>query len=431
VTAGQELKDFDFKLTPQGVITGRVVDEEGEPVSLVQLQILRRSYMLGKQQFIATGASTTNDIGEFRAAALAAGRYWLNATYLRPAATRNGDRKPEESYVTTYYPSATDESGARPIDLEAGQEMSGIEIRLRKARTYRVKGKVLAATGPLPVNMRVVLIPRESKVPPAGVGMAAGSSTTDGTFEIVGVQPGSYFLAVGPTPIAAGRIPLTVASENVENVVLGVEKAATLTGAVRVDGGPIPINLTSMRIQLVSIDGMPWSTTPVSPTNDGSFTVENLGPARYRVGVSNLPPGTWLQSIRFGDQEALGSGIELAPGFPGSLQITLGLGTGMISGATLDRNQQSASESVVTLVPDPMKEGRADLYRLVNTDRGGHFTVANVPPGEYRLFAWEEIEPGAHFDPEFLKLYESNAQKITVRANSQQNVSLTVTPPIK
>ena len=85
---------------------------------------------------------------------------------------------------------------------------------------------------------------------------------------------------------------------------------------------------------------------------------------------------------------------------------------------------------MVTLVPDPIKEGRSDLYRFVNTDRKGYFAIGNVPPGEYKVFAWEDIEPGAYMDPEFLKPHESDAQKITVQPNGQQQVSLQQIPAV-
>src|SRR5690349_21110684 len=34
-------------------------------------------------------------------------------------------------------------------------------------------------------------------------------------------------------------------------------------------------------------------------------------------------------------------------------------------------------------------------YRQAAADRFGNFLVKGVPPGEYKLFAWEDAEPGA------------------------------------
>src|ERR1039457_5114182 len=50
--ASQELKDLVFKLTPQGVIAGRVLDDEGEPVSGVSIQVQQYMYLMGKKRLI-------------------------------------------------------------------------------------------------------------------------------------------------------------------------------------------------------------------------------------------------------------------------------------------------------------------------------------------------------------------------------------------
>ena len=79
LAAGQELKDLEFKLTPQAVITGRVVDEEGEPLARVSVQVLRRFYYQGQQRLMPSGGGQTTDTGEFRISELAPGRYWISA----------------------------------------------------------------------------------------------------------------------------------------------------------------------------------------------------------------------------------------------------------------------------------------------------------------------------------------------------------------
>ena len=51
---GQKSNDLTMRLTPHGVITGRVLDEEGEPVSGVNVQVLRQQYMQGRKQMVRT-----------------------------------------------------------------------------------------------------------------------------------------------------------------------------------------------------------------------------------------------------------------------------------------------------------------------------------------------------------------------------------------
>jgi Carboxypeptidase regulatory-like domain len=137
-----------------------------------------------------------------------------------------------------------------------------------------------------------------------------------------------------------------------------------------------------------------------------------------------LPPGAWLQSVRAGDQDVTETGLDLSGGAAGPIQITLGLGGGVIEGVVNDAKSQPAPGSMVTLVPDPLKPDRYDLNRTSVTDQNGRFTLRNIPPGEYKLFAWESIEPGAATDPEFLKSHDSSGKKLSVKVRSQEQVSL-------
>src|SRR5437016_2703324 len=45
----QQLKDVDLRLTPHGVIAGRVLDADGEPLAGAQVQLLRSQYVNGKK----------------------------------------------------------------------------------------------------------------------------------------------------------------------------------------------------------------------------------------------------------------------------------------------------------------------------------------------------------------------------------------------
>ncbi|MFN0106632.1 MAG: carboxypeptidase regulatory-like domain-containing protein [Bryobacteraceae bacterium] len=440
VAAGQELKDLTIKLTPQAVVKGRVLDDEGEPLAHVQIQVLTRRFFRGKQQMMPMGGGQTIDTGEFRLSDLAPGRYWISAVYHSRMAmygevpARNTTGQPEEDYVTTYYPSATSESDARPIDVDAGQEMSGVDIRLRKARVFRIRGKISGGAQPAR-RVRVFLMPRERGSFMGGFGGAGGMVKEDGTFEIGGVQPGSYYVAAAPAQgmmTVQGKTPVDVAREDVENVTLTLGGGATLSGAIRVTGDThqTPPNETkkpalgTIRVQLMSMDGMAFNTPGATAKDDGSFLLENAGPERYRITVFNLPPGLWLKSIRAGDQELIETGVDLSAGAPGQIEIVLDTGVGQVSGMVRDTKKQPAPGGMVTLIPDPLKEDRTDLFKMISVDQNGQYTLQNIAPGDYRLFAWEDIDPGQYMDPEFLKKHESGAAKVTVKANAMAQVNL-------
>jgi len=94
------------RMTPNGVITGHVVDEDREPVAFLQVQAMRYRYTQGRKQLVSYGNANTNDIGEYRIFGLPPGRYYISVAARRSYAP---DRRtaphqgPEEEYVATYY----------------------------------------------------------------------------------------------------------------------------------------------------------------------------------------------------------------------------------------------------------------------------------------------------------------------------------------
>ena len=79
VRPGQELKDLDFHLIRGGVISGRVLDADGEPLSGVQVQVLARQYMRGQVRMMPRGGSSSDDRGEYRIFDLPPGRYFVSS----------------------------------------------------------------------------------------------------------------------------------------------------------------------------------------------------------------------------------------------------------------------------------------------------------------------------------------------------------------
>ena len=116
-----------MRLTPHGVIAGRVLDEEGEPVANANVQVLRQQYMQGRKQMSRTGGGITNDLGEYRIFGLPPG------TLLRERRDRGRTRccrRPDDEYVTTYFPRTTDAAAAAPIDVAPGAQLRNIDIAM-------------------------------------------------------------------------------------------------------------------------------------------------------------------------------------------------------------------------------------------------------------------------------------------------------------
>ena len=68
------------------------------------------------------------------------------------------------------------------------------------------------------------------------------------------------------------------------------------------------------------------------------------------------------------------------------------------------------------------------LYKSTSTDKTGHFVLQGLPPGDYKVFAWESIEPGAYKSSGFLLPFENRGESIHVTEGSTMSVQPDLIP---
>jgi hypothetical protein len=224
LAADQRLNSIVLKMSPQSVIAGKVLDEDGEPVANLQVRAFKMGYRGGKKQWVQTGNGQTSDIGEYRIPALQPGRYLvatnqsnrsLNMTQT-PGNAPLPDR-PDMRYAATYYPSTLGETTAVPVDVTPGGELRGIDIRLVKTAVYRVRGRVAAPEGLRPQIVMLMSKDGARNVP------GGPARPPDYRFEIAGVPPGSYtlFAQMGDRQQQMVAFqPIEVQNRHVDGVVL-------------------------------------------------------------------------------------------------------------------------------------------------------------------------------------------------------------------
>ena len=93
LTSGQVMKDLIVKLTPLGVITGHVTNQDGDPITNASLRVLHYTYTGGHKQLTNVGGGGSDDKGNFRIFNLAPGLYYVNV-FPRPTVAPLGT-KPE------------------------------------------------------------------------------------------------------------------------------------------------------------------------------------------------------------------------------------------------------------------------------------------------------------------------------------------------
>ena len=80
--------------------------------------------------------------------------------------------------------------------------------------------------------------------------------------------------------------------------------------------------------------------------------------------------------------------------------------------------------ATVLLVPPNDRRQRLDLYKTANSDQSGGFRFAGVAPGDYLLFAVEDHERGAEYDPKYVEQFSSQAEKLSVNEGATETKAL-------
>jgi hypothetical protein len=412
VDAGHEVKDLSIPLTPLGVIAGRILDANGDPAREELVEAVQPRYRSGKKELKTVAEVRTGDNGDFRLFGLRAGSYFLKAS---------GTRRPNSgTYIhetaPIYYPGASDESRAAPIELRAGAQLKDFDIRLQATGTYTIRFKLTEADGPTFTRVQPQLSNADGFFPTFGGASAAGLSFS-------AVPPGSYDAVFTR---GTGDEKRSYAVQHVEVVNADVD-AGTLTflpgvdiaGSVRVAAGVLNGD-GKLRLNLQS---QLLGSQTAEINRDGSFSVKDAAPVAYDVTINRVA-GFYLKSVRMGDKHMADQRIDLSTKLE-PLTVLLGADVGEVEGMVQNANGEPVARARVSVIAYGDHSGRIDFDRSGLTGQKGEFKIADVPPGEYKVFAWEDVPEGAPEDPEFRKPFEKQGVSLKLAPNGHAKVSVT------
>jgi len=407
LSSGAHHDGIKLTLVPTGAITGRVLNSAGEPAQGINVS--------AEMTNGNSSAATTDDKGQFRMGGLHPGKYRVKASKesmpLPPEIRADGSTEMREA--ATYFPESLSAKTAQRVDVKAGAEVSGIEIKLVQTPIVQVSGTV---TG-LPPGAKNVMVNVQHDTSGQGAGVKA-----DGTFSLWRLDPGKYTLQAhqwsGPTQLQSAPLEIEVTTANLDRLELRMVPPFEIAGQLRFDDEQArePIRPPAKRdgtappapppdsrtVQLRPLDPQGFSGNAIVSGEDG-FLLESVPPARYRVTVTGV--SGYVKSLRAGNTETDGDMLDVRNGSPGPVTITLSSNYCEISGTVSDAKGPVADARVVLVSVD-----EPSTARTTQSDSGTY--KFRVPPGKYNLAALDDAVSWGFQGPD-LEDYEPESLDLT------------------
>jgi hypothetical protein len=146
----------------------------------------------------------------------------------------------------------------------------------------------------------------------------------------------------------------------------------------------------------------------------------------YAVHLSAMPPGTYVKSMSYGDQDVLHGQLDLGAGASASLQIVLSTGAASLAGKVT--NTAGDAMKGVQVTAWPRQTGPGGGVHIANTDQNGNFEIADLAPGDYRIAAWEDIPTALANDASFLGRFPDAAAAVSLEQGGRASADLKLIP---
>jgi len=432
ILATQTVEKVDFALPKGAIITGRVLDEFGEPLPDAMVSVQRYQNMGGQRRLVPAGRTgMTNDIGEFRLFAIPPGQYYLSAT-LRPMGM--GDSDDRSGYASTYFPGTANMAEAQKVTVGLGQIVSDMNMALMPTRTSRITGTAVDSQG-RPMMGMVMAMPRGDQAmvmfgPP-------GQIKADGSFVLGGLAPGRYMLQVRGGMGGDGEsayLDITLSGDDVTGLRLVGSKPSVVTGRVLVDPAAAQaLRPSALRLMLqpVQTDMMMMGGMPPGAVNDDLTFEIKAQPGKSRVALVGQMPGWSIRAVRYRGIDVTDSGIEFRPSEDvADIEVELTNRVTDVSGLVTNTKGEAVRDYSIVVFPQDRDKWTPNSRYMKTTrpDQDGRYKINGVPPGEYLVIALDYLDTNEWNDPEFLDKIRSKATSFSVNEGETKSVDLRITP---
>jgi protocatechuate 3,4-dioxygenase beta subunit len=427
---GETLEKVDIAVPRASAITGRVTDENGEPIEGAVIEVWRVEFFAGRRRLMPVSGETTlptNDMGRYRSYGLPPGQYLL------------GTRA--SGYALTYFPGTMNASEALLVPVGWSQDVPNIDFSLLRTRTVHVSGTALDASGQ-PLKGRIQLNPSN----PAGIStlepLFTASVRVDGTFDFANVAPGDYLLqAIGnrPNQSPAGDRPegefasryLSVGGRGISGLTIQASKGSTVSGRIVIDGDVYGLRYQDVTLVAWSID---FDRSPMTlgllaytrPRADWTFELVGLtGPRVLRFLTA--PSGWSMKAIRLNGVDITDTPVTFGSKDQSltDVEIVVTNRAAEVSGSVTDeRGRPNADYAVIVFSTNQERWSRESRFlKYTRPSQDGSFVVRGLPPAAYFVAAVDWVQGNEWQDPTFLQSLTARATRISLSDGQRVLVS--------
>lgn len=427
---GFDTENLVLKLAPVGAITGKILDESGEPVRQAHVSLYYDDHREGIDQIQQIRDVQSDDLGAYEMTPLQPGTYFLSVTAtpwyaVHPHADPNNtqitgdqsaaDRSLDVAYPTTYYADVVDSDSATPIPIRGGERLE-VDFHLNPVPALRL---ILRSSGSAANGFYAPQLQQHSLAGPSFVPHGDQRMISPGVWEMTGVPAGQYDIRLQGSdgPSQMGNVNLNRDGEEIE-ISSGEALSTVKVSAQLLGENMLPPQLTvGLRPKGRTLAG---SNTLDSK---GMAEIEHIPAGRYEVVIwGSRYKRYWISRISAEGAEVSGHDVIVKPANSPSISITLTAGVAELDGVVKKAGKPFAGAMVVLVPKEP--EGHRDLFRLDQSDMDGTFTMRDIVPGSYTILA---IENGWDLDwaqPAVIAAYGKHGRKLEIGSHPLESTEV-------
>jgi hypothetical protein len=409
-----------LRLAPNAVLTGKILDEYGDPVRSAQITVYRENHFQGVSRILRHRVASTDDQGRYEVTPLEEGTYFVSARAapwyaIHPSSDEGNvanvpvqvDASLDVVYPITYYGDATEAEDAAPIPIRGGDLLEA-DIHLNPLPSLHL---IVHTQEDTSQGVNLPLLQKHAFDGFEQVDSSSVRMTSPGVFEVTGVAAGRYVVRMPdsnrsmkePTDInlsGGGELDVSTGSSTSQiKATVQIEGAANLPAGLQ-----IALRDHKGRMNAAQVD------------EKGEALFADVAPGAYDIVANSTTEPYSAIRIASAATATAGHSLNVPPGVELTISVTLVGSPVAVEGFAKQAGKATAGAMIVLVPKNP--EANLDRFRRDQSDLDGSFHLPNVIPGAYTILA---IDAGWDLDwsqPAVLAQYLKHGQSLMVEDRS-------------